>query len=147
MQAREIRRAYLDMLVAHGHVIIPRAPLVLRDDPTTLPVGDPGGPDSEVFFHFPQVPHDPASAASRTRTPTTASTSRSATRCFGWIVGLLTAVAVELPLLAGRSPAIALAQSVIHLVIGLAIGSLVAGAARSAVRVRRTPYDERFAVE
>ena len=21
--------------------------------------GDPGGPDSEVFFHFPQVPHDP----------------------------------------------------------------------------------------
>ena len=33
MQAREIRRAYLDMLVEHGHVIIPRAPLVLRDDP------------------------------------------------------------------------------------------------------------------
>ena len=24
-----------------------------------MPVGDPGGPDSEVFFHFPQVPHDP----------------------------------------------------------------------------------------
>jgi alanyl-tRNA synthetase len=39
MQAREIRRAYLDMLVAHGHVIIPRAPLVLRDDPTTLFTG------------------------------------------------------------------------------------------------------------
>ena len=35
----------------------------------------------------------------------------------------------------------------IHLVIGLAIGSLVAGAARSAVRVRRAPYDQRFAVE
>jgi len=66
---------------------------------------------------------------------------------FAWIVGLLTAVAVVLPLLSGRSPAIALAQSVIHLVIGLAIGSLVAGAARSAVRVRRTPDDERFAVE
>ena len=39
MQAREIRRAYLDMLVAHGHVIIPRAPLVLHDDPTTLFTG------------------------------------------------------------------------------------------------------------
>ena len=39
MQAREIRRAYLDMLVEHGHVIIPRAPLVLRDDPTTLFTG------------------------------------------------------------------------------------------------------------
>ena len=39
MQASEIRRAYLDMLVAHGHVIIPRAPLVLRDDPTTLFTG------------------------------------------------------------------------------------------------------------
>lgn len=39
MEARDIRRAYLDMLVAHGHVIIPRAPLVLRDDPTTLFTG------------------------------------------------------------------------------------------------------------
>jgi alanyl-tRNA synthetase len=25
-----------------------------------MPIGDPGGPDSEVFFHFPQVEHDPA---------------------------------------------------------------------------------------
>ena len=66
---------------------------------------------------------------------------------FAWIVGLLTAVAVVLPLLSGRSLAIALAESVVHLVIGLAIGSLVAGAALSAIRVRRTPYDERFAVE
>jgi hypothetical protein len=66
---------------------------------------------------------------------------------FAWIVGLLTAVAVVLPLLSGRSLAIALAQSVIHLVIGLAIGSLVAGAAAARVRVRRAPYDQRFAVE
>ena len=28
--------------------------------PDEMPVGDPGGPDSEVFFEFPQVPHDPA---------------------------------------------------------------------------------------
>ena len=39
MQAPEIRRAFLDMLVERGHVIIPRAPLVLRDDPTTLFTG------------------------------------------------------------------------------------------------------------
>src|SRR5918998_722809 len=39
MEAHAIRQAYLDMLVAHGHVLIPRAPLVLRDDPTTLFTG------------------------------------------------------------------------------------------------------------
>ena len=39
MDTHEIRRAFLDMLVEHGHVIIPRAPLVLRDDPTTLFTG------------------------------------------------------------------------------------------------------------
>jgi alanyl-tRNA synthetase len=39
METQAIRQAYLDMLVDHGHVIIPRAPLVLRDDPTTLFTG------------------------------------------------------------------------------------------------------------
>jgi len=39
MEAREIRRAYLDMLVSNDHVIVPRTPLVLRDDPTTLFTG------------------------------------------------------------------------------------------------------------
>jgi alanyl-tRNA synthetase len=28
--------------------------------PDEMPVGDPGGPDSEVFYYFPQVPHDTA---------------------------------------------------------------------------------------
>src|SRR5579875_1085688 len=28
--------------------------------PDAMPVGEPGGPDSEVFYLFPQVPHDPA---------------------------------------------------------------------------------------
>ena len=28
--------------------------------PQSMPVGEPGGPDSEVFFEFPQIPHDPA---------------------------------------------------------------------------------------
>jgi alanyl-tRNA synthetase len=26
--------------------------------PDTMPIGDPGGPDSEVFYYFPQVRHD-----------------------------------------------------------------------------------------
>lgn len=28
--------------------------------PATMPVGDPGGPDTEVFYYFPQVEHDTA---------------------------------------------------------------------------------------
>lgn len=28
--------------------------------PETMPVGDPGGPDTEIFYYFPQVTHDPA---------------------------------------------------------------------------------------
>jgi alanyl-tRNA synthetase len=39
VQAHEIRSAYLTMLAEHDHVIIDRAPLVLRDDPTTLFTG------------------------------------------------------------------------------------------------------------
>ena len=64
---------------------------------------------------------------------------------FGWIVGLVTAAAVVLPFLSGGSLAIALAVSMIHLVIGLAIGSLVSGAAASATRV--TAPRQRFDIE
>ena len=39
MEAHRIRRAYLEMLVENGHTIIPRTPLVLHDDPTTLFTG------------------------------------------------------------------------------------------------------------
>ncbi len=53
---------------------------------------------------------------------------------FGWIVGLVTVVAVILPLLSGRDLAVSVTQSIIHLVIGLAIGSLVSGAAASSRR-------------
>jgi hypothetical protein len=51
-----------------------------------------------------------------------------------WIIGLVTAAAVVLPLASGQRLSIALAQAVIHLVIGIAIGSLVSGAAASALR-------------
>jgi hypothetical protein len=53
---------------------------------------------------------------------------------FGWIIGLLTVVAVVLPFLSGAPLVTAAATAVIHLVIGLAIGSLVSGAAASAIR-------------
>jgi alanyl-tRNA synthetase len=39
MDADEIRAAFLAHMREQGHVIIPRAPLVLRDDPTTLFTG------------------------------------------------------------------------------------------------------------
>jgi hypothetical protein len=51
----------------------------------------------------------------------------------GWIVGLATAAATVLPLAGGAPLAVTAATGVIHLVIGLAIGSLVAGAAAGAV--------------
>lgn len=31
--------------------------------PSTMPEGEPGGPDSEVFYEFPQVAHDPSYGA------------------------------------------------------------------------------------
>jgi hypothetical protein len=52
----------------------------------------------------------------------------------GWIVGLATAVATVLPLTAQAPLPTAVAEGVIHLVIGLAIGSLVAGSAIAATR-------------
>ena len=54
----------------------------------------------------------------------------------GWIVGLATAAAVVLPLTTGAVLAAAVAEGVLNLVIGLAIGSLVTGAAYAANRAR-----------
>jgi alanyl-tRNA synthetase len=39
MNAQEIRKAYLEFFESRGHAVIPRAPLVLKDDPTTLFTG------------------------------------------------------------------------------------------------------------
>ena len=59
----------------------------------------------------------------------------------GWIIGLVTAAAVVTPFLSNRPTGIALAQALIYLVIGLAIGSLVPGAAASAMRSSRRRYE------
>ena len=59
----------------------------------------------------------------------------------GWIVGLVTVAAAVLPFLSGQSLPVGLARAIIHLVIGMAVGSLVTGAAASASRrVPRQPY-------
>lgn len=52
----------------------------------------------------------------------------------GWIIGLVTAAAVVLPFTGGGTAAVKIASAAIHLVIGVSIGSLVTGAAASAVR-------------
>jgi hypothetical protein len=54
---------------------------------------------------------------------------------FGWIVGLLTVAAVVAPFLGSGSWPVRLAQALIHLVIGMAIGGLVSNAAASASRL------------
>ena len=39
MNTQEIRKAYLDFFAERGHAVVPRAPLVLQGDPTTLFTG------------------------------------------------------------------------------------------------------------
>jgi hypothetical protein len=51
---------------------------------------------------------------------------------FGWIAGLLTAVAAVLPLLSSETLAVRITTGIIHLVIGVAIISLVTTAAVAA---------------
>ncbi|MDQ4119639.1 MAG: DUF6069 family protein, partial [Actinomycetota bacterium] len=51
---------------------------------------------------------------------------------FGWIAGLLTAVAAILPLLSGETLTVRITTGIIHLVIGVAIISLVSTAAAAA---------------
>jgi hypothetical protein len=58
-------------------------------------------------------------------------------RFFTWIVSLLTVVAVLAPFMTHATRATQVATAAIGLVIGMAIGSLVSGAARSAIRLGR----------
>ncbi|HVV55528.1 MAG TPA: alanine--tRNA ligase-related protein, partial [Mucilaginibacter sp.] len=36
MTAAEIRKAFLDFFVSKGHVIVPSAPIVVKNDPTLM---------------------------------------------------------------------------------------------------------------
>ena len=50
MTAQEIRTAFLDYARNNGHAIIPRAPLVPQDDPTTLFTGSGMQPLVQYFL-------------------------------------------------------------------------------------------------
>jgi hypothetical protein len=58
-------------------------------------------------------------------------------RFFTWIISLLTLLAVLAPFMTDATLATQVATAAIGLVIGMAIGSLVSGAARSALRLGR----------
>jgi hypothetical protein len=58
-------------------------------------------------------------------------------RFFTWIISLLTLLAVLAPFMTTAKLATQVATAAIGLLIGIAIGSLVSGAARSAIRLRR----------
>jgi hypothetical protein len=60
-------------------------------------------------------------------------------RFFGWVMSLATAGAVLAPFVNDASTAARLATATLNLVLGVAIGSLVAGSARSALRVGSRP--------
>jgi hypothetical protein len=65
---------------------------------------------------------------------------------FSWIVGLLTAAATVLPFTYASSLPVAIAQALINLVVGAAIGSLLSGAAANATRTMHVPQG-RFHVD
>ena len=58
----------------------------------------------------------------------------------GWILGLSTAAAAVLPFAIGIPLATAVAVGLLHLVIGLSIGSLVVNTAATAARVPGTVW-------
>jgi hypothetical protein len=57
-------------------------------------------------------------------------------RFFSWIIGLATVVAAILPFMTDAEPETQWATAAINVAIGLTIGSLVSGVARSAARAR-----------
>ena len=60
-------------------------------------------------------------------------------RFFGWIVGLVTALAALVPFATEAELASKVATSLINLAIGLCIGSIVSGVGRSATRIVPEP--------
>jgi len=57
---------------------------------------------------------------------------------FSWIIGLATVAATLLPFVANGTTESKIATGLINLIVGIAIGTLLTGAARSAMRDRRT---------
>jgi hypothetical protein len=57
---------------------------------------------------------------------------------FSWIIGLATLAAAFAPFVANGSTSSKVATALINLVVGIAVGMLLSGAARAAMRDRRT---------
>jgi Family of unknown function (DUF6069) len=57
---------------------------------------------------------------------------------FSWIIGLATLAAAFAPFIANGSTSSKVATALINLVVGIAVGMLLSGAARAAMRDRRT---------
>lgn len=58
---------------------------------------------------------------------------------FGWIVGLVTVIVVVFPFRTGAPLSHEIATAALYLVIGIAIGSLIAGVGERATRLRTVP--------
>jgi len=49
MKSQDIRKAYLQFFESKGHLIVPSAPIVLKDDPTLM-FNNSGMAASNLFF-------------------------------------------------------------------------------------------------
>src|SRR6266516_1922767 len=58
---------------------------------------------------------------------------------FGWIVGLVTVIVVVFPFRTGAPLSHEVATAALYLIIGIAIGSLIAGVGERATRIRTVP--------
>ena len=58
---------------------------------------------------------------------------------FGWIVGLVTVIVVVFPFRTGAALSHEIATAALYLIIGIAIGTLIAGVGERATRIRTVP--------
>ena len=58
---------------------------------------------------------------------------------FGWIIGLVTVIVVVFPFRTGAPLSHEIATAALYLIIGIAIGTLIAGVGERATRVRAVP--------
>jgi len=55
--SRQIRQAFLDHFAARGHVIVPSAPMVVKDDPTLMFINAGMNPFKDLFLGNRPAPH------------------------------------------------------------------------------------------
>jgi alanyl-tRNA synthetase len=57
LTSRQIRQAFLDHFAARGHVILPSAPMVVKDDPTLMFINAGMNPFKDLFLGNRPAPH------------------------------------------------------------------------------------------